>query len=228
MDSAIELASWRRRDEGGTTHGAGTRATVYVIEPDSGVMRSISWIFQSAGFDVCEFRRGEDLFEVLTSEVVGCVLVNLNLPGMSGVAVLEELGRRGVTMPVILLTGYGEPVAAIEAFRAGALDVVDKPFDTALLERVRRALSAEVRRTQRRLAQAELRARLSNLTDREREIAELIARGDANKVIAYDLGISERTVECHRARVMQKLDVKTVVELVRIVLLAGESDDDLD
>lgn len=203
-------------------------STVFVVEPDAGAQRSLSWILRSAGFDVVEYRCGEDFLASLGDDSPGCLLVNLRLPGMSGVAVLEELGRRGLAMPVILLTGYGEAMAAVEAFRSGAFDVVDEGFDLAVIERVRRALGADSRRRQRSLARAELRARLSMLTERERQVAELIAQGHANKVIAYDLGISERTVECHRSRVMQKIGARSVVDLVRLVLLAADPDDESD
>ncbi len=199
--------------------------TVFVVEPHPGSQRSISWILRSADFDVVDFGCGEDFLAGLDDETAGCLLVNLRLPGMSGVAVLEELGRRGIAMPVILLTGYGEAMAAVEAFRSGAFDVVDEAFDLAVVERVRRALSVDSRRRQRSLARAELRARLNSLSRREREIAERIADGQANKVVAYDLGISERTVECHRARIMTKLGARSVVDLVRIVLLACDSGD---
>ena len=199
--------------------------TVFVVESQPQSQRSLTWILRSAGFDVVDYRSGEDFLAGFDGDTAGCLLVNLRLPGMSGVAVLEELGRRGVVIPVILMTGYGEAIAAVEAFRSGAFDVVDEAFDMALIERVRHALGADVRRRQRSLARAEMRARLSSLTAREREIADLLTKGCANKVIAYDLGISERTVECHRARIMQKIGARSVVDLVRVVLVAADLDD---
>lgn len=197
-------------------------STVFVVEAEPQSQRSLSWVLRAAGFDVVDFRSGEDFLAAFDDVGAGCLLVNLKLPGMSGVTVLEELGRRGVTMPVILMTGYGESMAAVEAFRSGAFDVVDEAFDMALVEQVRRALGADARRRQRNMARAEMRARLNSLTAREREIAELLAQGCANKVIAYDLGISERTVECHRARIMQKLGARSVADLVRVVLVATD------
>jgi len=200
-------------------------ATVFVVEPEAKSQRSLSWILRAAGLDVVDYSNGEDFLASFDDETTGCLLVNLRLPGMSGVAVLEELGRRGATIPVILLTGYGESMAAVEAFRSGAFDVVDEAFDVALVERVHRALGAEARRRQRTLARTEMRARLAALTARERQIAELVAQGCANKVVAYDLGISERTVECHRAKIMQKVGARSVVDLVRVVLLAADPED---
>lgn len=210
----------------GTKSDEAGQATVFVVEAETKSQRSLSWVLRSAGLDVVDYASGEDFLANFDDETTGCLLVNLRLPGMSGVAVLEELGRRGATIPVILLTGYGESMAAVEAFRSGAFDVVDEAFDVALVERVQRALGAEARRRQRTLARAEMRARLAGLTVREREIAELVAKGCANKVVAYDLGISERTVECHRAKIMQKIGARSVVDLVRVVLLATDPDQD--
>ncbi len=229
MEQAIGADRWcgdRQIGAGRNSNGVAESAPVFVVEPDSGARRSLGWIFRSEGFEVVEFPNGEDLLEGLESDTAGCLLVNLRLPGMSGVALLEELGRRGIAMPVILLTGYGEAMAAVEAFRSGAFDVVGQAFDIAVVEKVRKALGVDAQRRQRRMAQAELRARLARLTSRERQIAGLIAKGHANKVIAYDLGISERTVECHRARIMHKVQAKTAAELVRIVLLAGDFEGD--
>lgn len=197
-----------------------TPTTVFVVEPQPQSQRSLSWVLRSADFDVVDFRNGEDFLDSVDERTAGCVLINFRLPDLSGVAVLEELGRRGIAIPVILMTGYGESAAAVEAFRSGAFDVIDEAFDAALVERVRRALTVDVRRRQRMLARAEMRARLSHLTMRERQIAGLLAQGCANKVIAYDLGISERTVECHRAKIMQKTGARSVADLVRVVLLA--------
>ncbi len=216
-DAGDDSVSMRGRIEG----------TVFVIEPDPGSNRSLAWIFRSAGLDVYEYRSGEDFLDSFDGDPAGCLLVNLELPGMSGVAVLEELARRGVTMPVILFTGYGKGMVAVEAFRSGAFDVVDKAFDLAVVERVRQALSIDARRRQRRMAKVELRARLERLTPREREVADLVVSGNANKVIAYDLEISERTVECHRSHIMRKLGVKTAAEVVRIVVLAKEAEAEL-
>ncbi len=223
MDMPIDGRLGAAAHESGGVYGRADKAVVHVIEPNPVAQKSISWIFRSVGFDVCDYRRGRDFLESLDPNESGCIVVNMQLPDMSGVALLEELGRRGVRMPVILLTGYGEPIAAIEAFRVGAYDVVGKPFDLALVERVGCALREDARRRQSRMARADHRARLDLLTDREKEIAELVTRGDANKVIAYDLGISERTVECHRSHIMQKLGAKTLVDLVKVVVLAAES-----
>ncbi len=240
MQTTMGLTRWFGAAERGSEHpmtqavtevldeGEGVTSTVFVVEPDPGAQTSLSWILRAADFDVVAYQCGEDFLASLTDDMPGCLLVNLRLPGMSGVAVLEELGRRGITMPVILLTGYGEAMAAVEAFRSGAFDVVDEGFDLAVVERVRRALGVETRRRQRNLARAELRARLNALTPREMEIAELIAKGHANKVVAYDLGISERTVECHRAKIMHKIGARSVVDLVRIVLLASDCDERIE
>jgi len=199
--------------------------TVFLVEADQRARRSMSWILGEAGLDVVPYLSGEDFLSGLTSDVPGCLLVNLHLPGMSGVSVIEELGRRGMTMPTILISGRRDTQVAIEAFRSGAFDVIGDDFDFALLERVERALGADTRRRQRDLARTELRARLNALTPRERQVVELVAHGQANKVIAYDLRISERTVEVHRAKAMRKIGAGSAADLVRIVLLAGTPGD---
>ena len=227
MDRAVDLAQRNGTEAEEYLNGclaeerseAPAKSVVHVVEADLKVRRSICWILRAEGYDVRDFSSGEEFLSSLDMTSPSCLLVNLQLRGMSGVALLEELSRRHFQMPVILLSGYGEPMAAIEAFRSGAFDVVGEGFDVAVIERVRSALASDARRRWRMSVREGVRGLLSTLSERESQILDLIVRGHANKVIACDLELSERTIECHRASLMTKLQAKTVVDLVRIVML---------
>jgi FixJ family two-component response regulator len=173
-------------------------------------------MLESAGRVVAMNTSAEEFLASYDAERVGCLITDLRLPGMSGIALLQELAARGSTLPVILLTGYGETRTAVQALKLGAFDFIEKPFDTSLLDQVHRAI--EYHETLFRLHQQRERERkrLDGLTSREREVMELVVEGLANKVIAFELGVSEKTVEVHRSRVMHKLNVHSVADLVRL------------
>ena len=191
-------------------------ATVTIIDDDVAMRTSLAWLIESAGRPVETYATAEEFLVEYAPDQVGCLIVDLRLPGMSGVALLRELVSRGSSIPMILLTGYGETGTAVQALKLGAFDFIEKPFDMSLLDRVHKAIEHHERVFRLNQQRAEERKRLDELTNREREVMELVVEGRANKVIALDLGLSEKTVEVHRSRVMHKLNVQSVADLVRL------------
>ncbi len=193
--------------------------SVLVVAESCRVQRSVASLMQAEGLDVQAFNSAEFL-RGLGEVAFGCVI--LDLQSAEALRALCDLKRSGVAMPVVCLGKAGDATLAVEAFRAGAFDVVGRDGDEDLINCVHSALQVEARRRRRVAVRADRRARLNALTRREMEIAGMIADGMANKVVAYELGISERTVECHRAKIMKKIGSKSVVDLVRTVLLAAD------
>jgi two-component system response regulator TtrR len=198
---------------------------VFVVEVDPGARQAIVWMLESAGGQVAAVESGENFLAAYRPEQTGCLILDMRLRGMTGLALQDELARCGITLPVIMMTGHAEVSAAVEALQRGAIDFIEKPVDGArLLERVETgcALDAERRRRERlRRACAE---RIERLTRREREVMTMVVAGKANKVVAYELGISPKTVESHRASVMSKLEVQSLADLVRLEWLAGHGE----
>ena len=198
--------------------------TVFVVDDDPGIRDSVTWLFQSVGLPVETYASAQDFLDTYVASQPGCLILDVRLPGMGGLDLLEALRRRGATLPVIVVTAFGEVHSAVRAMKGGAIDVMEKPTrDQALLDRVQQALDLD-RRTRASLAtRAEAAARYARLTPREVEVLRLIIAGKANKVIASELTRSPKTVEAHRAAIMRKLGVHSIAELVRIVMLAEES-----
>jgi FixJ family two-component response regulator len=192
------------------------RPTVTVIDDDVHMRRALAWLLESAGRVVETHASAEDFLASYDPERVGCLIVDLRLPGMSGMALLQELIARGSSLPVILLTGYGETSTAVQAFKLGAFDFIEKPFEVSLLDRVHKAIEYHQLVFRLHQQRAEETQKLNGLTSREREVMDLVVVGRPNKVIAQELGVSEKTVEVHRARVMHKLNAHSVADLVRL------------
>jgi two-component system response regulator FixJ len=195
-------------------------STVHVIDDDEAVRDSLSALLESMGFAVATYGSAE-AFLAAPAASGGCIVVDVRMPGMGGLELQEEVARRGSRIPVIVMTGHADVPLAVRAMKAGALDFVEKPFDeTALVGAIRRAcdLGREVARTA--AAEAALGERLALLTPREREVLDALVAGKPNKIIAYELAISPRTVEIHRARVMEKMQARTLSDLVRMTLAA--------
>jgi two-component system response regulator FixJ len=198
--------------------------TVYVVDDDDAVRDSLEILLETAGHRVRTFSSALAFLDALGALGPGCAVLDVRMPEMDGLTLQEELNTRGVHLPVIVMTGHGDVPIAVRAMKAGALDFLEKPFsDEALLESVRGALQ-QAKRTARQGAIAdEAVGRLAHLTEREKQVLEKLVAGLPNKTIAYDLGISPRTVEIHRARVMDKMHVKSLPELVRLAIAAGIS-----
>lgn len=194
-------------------------STVFIVDDDDGVRSGLRLLLASAGLPAQAFASALTFLDVITPEQAGCLLLDVRMPGLSGLEVHERLIARGIELPVIILTGHGDVPMAVRAMKRGAFDFIQKPFnDQFLLDRVGEALRADAERRQARGEIAALRARLERLTPRERDVLRGLVQGQANKVIAAELGISERTVELHRARCMEKLDCRSVAQLVQQVL----------
>ena len=189
---------------------------VFIIDDDAHAGRSLGSLMEAAGRSVQLHGSAEGFLASYNPETVGCLIADLRLPGMSGLGLLEELTTRESTLPVILLTGYGETRTAVQALKLGAFDFVEKPFDLSLLDRVHRAIEYHELLLRFHQQRERERKRLDGLTNREREVMELVVEGNPNKVIAMELGVSEKTVEVHRSRVMHKLKVSSVADLVRL------------
>lgn len=201
------------------SRGQGMGERVIVVDDDPDVRDAATLLLSTAGYPVEALATAEGLLERIGPDDRGCLLLDVRLPGMSGLALQQELQARAVRMPVVFISGHGDIPMAVEAVNAGALDFLEKPFDDeALLERVERALALDREQAEHARAVAAIEERIDSLTPREREVMEQIVRGKLNKVIAADLGLSIRTVEVHRARVLEKLGARNGSEMVRVVL----------
>ena len=206
-----------------TAETAPEQPTVFVVDDDPGIRDSVTWLFQSVGLPVETYGSAQTFLDTYVPSRPGCLILDVRLPGMGGLDLLEALRRRGATLPVIVVTAFGEVHSAVRAMKGGAIDVMEKPTrDQVLLDRVQQALELD-RRTRATLAsRAEAAARYARLSKRELEVLALIIAGKANKVIATELKLSPKTVEAHRAAIMRKLGVHSTAELVRIVMLAED------
>jgi two-component system response regulator FixJ len=197
--------------------------TVFVVDDDRAMRESLSWLLDSVGLRVRSYATAADFLAEHDPAQPGCLVLDVRMPGMSGLDLQAELARRGVELPTIVITGHAEVSMAVRAVKAGAIDFIEKPFsDQLLLDRVRQALEIDLEAREVRRRREDARRRLVTLTTREREVLNLVVAGKANKEIASALGVSPKTVEVHRAHVMSKMCADSLAELIRITLLAGE------
>lgn len=193
--------------------------TVYIVDDDDAVRDSLGILLESAGLTIEAFPGAEPVLERCQVKVPDCLVTDVRMPGMDGMALFAALNKAGIDVPVIIMTGHGEVPLAVAAMKAGVSDFVEKPFtDEAIIDAISGAIRKHQDRLRLRPASAELQSRLDSLTAREREVFDLLVAGDANKIIAHALDISIRTVEIHRARVMEKMKAKSLPELVRMAL----------
>lgn len=198
-----------------------TEQTVFIVEDDAAVRDSLGLLLGLQGFRTQAFGCAEDFLRVYQPAWAGCLLLDVRMPGMSGLELQEALRQQSLALPIIIMTAHGDIATVRTALRSGAVDFLEKPVDPdALLAAIHTALDADAARRRAALDAEGTRQRLSVLTARERQVMELVAKGCHNREIATTLGISPRTVEVHKARVMEKLQVQSVPELVRIVLRA--------
>ena len=193
--------------------------TVFIVDDDAAVRNSLRLLVKSVGLTAAAFVSAQEFLATYDPHQPGCLVLDVRMPGMSGLDLQQQLNLRGAVIPVIFITGHGDIPMAVEAMQHGALDFLPKPFrDQDLIDRIQRALEKD-RETRAALGQrARNRERLASLTPREREVLTLVATGKANKAMAAELGLSQRTVEIHRARVMEKMGASSVAQLVRMVL----------
>lgn len=194
---------------------------VHLVDDDEAIRRSAGFMLKTSGFQVKSYESGVELLKGAASLEPGCILLDIRMPGMDGIEVQRKLQDTGVSLPVIIMTGHGDVTLAVQAMKAGAVDFIEKPFEKAALlaalhEGFDRLKQGEVSKERMRDAAIRIQA----LTGREREVLDGLAQGLPNKTIAYDLGISPRTVEIHRANLMTKLGVRSLSEALRIAFAA--------
>ena len=196
---------------------------VFIVDDDEAVRSSLRLLLKSVGLVPTALGSAREFLDKYDPAQPGCLVLDVRMPGMSGIELQETLNRQGAVIPVIFITGHGDVPMAVEAMQAGAFDFLQKPFrDQDLIDRIQRALEKD------RVSRSELnersfiRERLESLTPREREVLTLVTSGKPNKIMAADLGVSQRTVEIHRARVMEKMGASSLAQLVRMTMDLGE------
>ena len=197
--------------------------TVFVVDDDPAFCQSLRMLLHSAGLRVEDYPSVESFLEAGCVGRPGCLVLDVRMPGWSGLELQAYLSAQRIRMPIIFITGHGDIPMAVRAVKAGAVDFLEKPLnDEVLLERIQQALECDAERHQRELSRAQFDVRLARLTPREKEVMQLVAAGRSNKQIAAELRISHRTVEIYRARVMEKLGVKSLGELLRVAMIYEE------
>jgi len=194
-------------------------STVFIVDDDEAMRESLTWLIESVGLTVKTFSSADDFLKAYYPGRPGCLLLDVRMPGMSGLELQEYLKKQQVTVPVIMITGHGDVPMAVRAMKVGAVDFIEKPFnDEQLLESIRNALSIDEERRDDQAFKAEIASRLALLTPRESEVMQMVTDGKSNKEIANTLGVSAKTVEAHRAKVMEKMQASSLAELVRLVV----------
>ncbi len=199
-------------------------AAVIVVDDDDAVRNSLRLLLKSVGLPTLTHASAQEYLDAWDPAQPGCLVLDVRMPGMSGLELQEELNRRGAIVPVIFISGHGDIPMAVDAIQHGAFDFLQKPFrDQDLIDRVQRALAIDHANRETLAQRDTVRQRYESLTPREQEVIALVTQGKANKVMAGDLGVSQRTVEIHRARVMEKMGAQSLAQLVRMVIDLGLS-----
>jgi two-component system, LuxR family, response regulator FixJ len=201
------------------TSSTNSRPTIFVVDDDAAVRDSLKLLLRSVGQSVETYAAAQEFLETYADDRPGCLVLDIRMPGMSGLELQQKLNERHSILPIIFITGHGDVPMAVEAMQAGAVDFIQKPFrDQDLIDRINQALEKDGHNRAALGERNDIRRRLETLTPREREVLDLVVHGKANKVIAGDLKLSQRTVEIHRARVMEKMQASSLAHLVRMVL----------
>ena len=204
------------------THRAVASRIVYVVDDDPAMRHSLAWLIGALGVPVESFASGEEFLRAVRPDQPGCLVTDVRMPGMSGLELQDTLARAGSLLAVVVITGHADVPMAARAFRAGAVDIIEKPFnDQMLLDRVYEGLEKSSRAWEERTRKDDVRSLLARLTPRERQVADLVVAGKPNKVIAAEINLSLKTVEVHRHNMMEKLEVGSVADLTRLLMEAG-------
>jgi FixJ family two-component response regulator len=196
------------------------QSVVYIVDDDPDMRDSLRWLMKTVGLHAQTFDSASDFLRDFRPNGPGCVLLDVRMPGISGLDLFEELIARGEGMPVIFITAYADVPMAVRAMKSGAVEFVEKPFNRqTLLEKVQRAIKGDAERCGRNATRARLTERFQGLTDKEREVLELVKAGRPNKEIASRLGITPRAVELRRSSLMRKLGVRSLIELLRLTVV---------
>ncbi|GAA0280921.1 response regulator FixJ [Alteraurantiacibacter aestuarii] len=195
---------------------------VYLVDDDESVRRSVGFMLKTSGIDVHSYPNGMEFLKVTKHLDPGCVLLDIRMPGVDGLEVQAQLNERGVTYPVVVMTGHGDVELAVRAMKAGAIDFIEKPFDkSVMIQAIEEGFNRLGNSSDNGKRQVDAQLQLNALTAREHDVLNGLVKGHPNKTIGYDLGISPRTVEIHRANLMRKLDVHNLSDLLRIAFAAG-------
>jgi len=212
--------SSRAADQHDAPHGA---ATVYVVDDDESIRTLWRWLMESQGIAVQTFRTAAQFIEAYRLGDPGCLVLDLRLPGMSGLELQAYLAQREIGIPIVFVTGHGDVATAVSAIKSGAVDFIEKPFGyREVLSIIRQAFERDTELRMQRARSNEVSARVASLSEREREVMKRVAEGKHNKSIAAELGISVKTVEFHRAHMMEKMGVASVAALVQQMVRLGE------
>jgi two-component system response regulator FixJ len=198
--------------------------TVFVVDDDPAVRKSLEMLFGSVGLPVRVFGGAQEFLDQYSPAQPGCLVLDVRMSGMSGLELQRHLKEQGIHVPIVIITGHGDVPIAVRAMKDGAVEFLEKPFSKQLLlEHVHAALQRDTERRRESGRQAELQARLATLSERERQVMELVVSGKVSKQIAAELGISKKTVDVHRGRVMQKMQVESLPALVELVLVTRQA-----
>ena len=198
--------------------------TVFIVDDDQAVARSLRWLIESVQLKVETFASAQAFLDGYATTKPGGLVLDVRMPGMSGIELQERLTVQRIRVPIIFITGHGDVQMAVRAVQAGAFDFIEKPFnDQDLLDRIQRAISFDSEQRARDSLRARLSALLASLTPREREVLNLVVEGMSNKAVANTLGLSAKTVEVHRAKVMEKMHARSVADLVKMAMQNQET-----
>ena len=198
-------------------------SVVHIVDDEDAIRDSLGWLLKSRGIISVGYASGEAFLEAYTPEMRGIIILDIRMGGMSGIEVLDRLVARGAQQPIVILSGHGDVPVAVAALKVGAVDFLEKPFnDNQLVDRIIELQALEAVRFATRESRGAMQERLASLSEREREVMELMIRGRLNKQIAGDLGIAMRTVEVHRARILEKIGVRNGIELAALLGRSGE------
>lgn len=195
---------------------------IHIVDDEESIRKSASFMLRTSGFDVQTYSSGVAFLKEAKNALPGCVLLDIRMPEMDGLEVQAAMNERGIALPVIVLTGHGDISIAVQAMRGGAVEFLEKPFEKAqLIAAIEMAFDRLQRKSEAMASEREAAVRIAVLTAREQEVLRGLVKGNPNKTIAYDLGISPRTVEVHRANVMAKLQVRSLSDALRLAFAAG-------
>ncbi len=198
-----------------------TNSIVYIVDDDQAIRHAMGLLLKSVGLQHQVFASADEFLETHTGNNDGCLVLDIRMPGLSGLELQQKLTEMDSSLPIIFITGHGDIPMAVDAIQKGAFDFIQKPFrDQELLDRISEALSTARKREVEREHKTDVQDRIATLTKREHEVLDLVVTGKPNKIIAHELGVSQRTIEIHRARVMEKMRAKSLAELVRMHMAA--------
>ncbi|MEQ8636528.1 response regulator transcription factor [Gimesia maris] len=194
-------------------------ATVFVVDDDPAIRKSLRWLIESVGLKVQTHELASEFLESYSPEIPGCLVLDIRIPGMSGLELQEKLRERGYDIPVIIVSGYGDVPMAVRAMKAGAIDFLEKPVsDQVLLDYIQKGIETDIKNKQNRIQNQDLMERKELLTRREREVMEYVVAGFSSREIAGTLNVSFKTVEAHRAKIMKKMQARSVPKLIQMDL----------